>query len=35
MKQKDYSAELRAQGVETIQQLAVAFDGKKVLIAAV
>jgi hypothetical protein len=29
---RDYAAELRAQGATPIQQVAVAFDGKKVLV---
>lgn len=32
--ERDYAAELRAQGAAPIQQVAVAFDGKRVLAGA-
>ena len=35
LKEKDYAAELRAQGVATIQLFAISFDGKKVLVGNV
>jgi hypothetical protein len=32
LRERDYAAELRAHGAAPIQQVAVAFDGKKVLV---